>query len=175
MHFNSGKDGLVKIWDPRQKDSPVACMVPNSTSEGGTGFRDCWSVCFGNSHNNQERFVCAGYDNGDLKIFDLRKMKVFWETSVRSGICCTEFDQKNLAVNRLAVTTVEGNLQVINFQESQSQGTHPTLVEFDVGRVSQNNGITNTLRPTAWCVRHLPQNSNLLATCGGAGTVKIWL
>jgi hypothetical protein len=39
---------------------------------------DCWAVgyyfyvSFGNSFNNDERCIAAGYDNGDLKIFDLR-------------------------------------------------------------------------------------------------------
>lgn len=33
---------------------------------------DCWAVAFGNSFNNDERNIACGYDNGDLKIFDLR-------------------------------------------------------------------------------------------------------
>lgn len=35
--------GTVKVWDPRQKDSPVANMEP---VEGETK-RDCWTVAFG--------------------------------------------------------------------------------------------------------------------------------
>lgn len=38
--------------------------------------RDCWSVAIGNSHNDDERCVLAGYDNGDVKLFDLRTNKV---------------------------------------------------------------------------------------------------
>jgi hypothetical protein len=38
--------------------------------------RDCWSVCFGNSFNNEERSVCAGYDNGDIKLYDLRTNQI---------------------------------------------------------------------------------------------------
>jgi hypothetical protein len=38
--------------------------------------RDCWCVAFGNSHNDDERCVLAGYDNGDVKLFDLRTNKV---------------------------------------------------------------------------------------------------
>ena len=37
------RDGAVKIWDPRQKNDPVATMEPG---EGETK-RDCWSVAFG--------------------------------------------------------------------------------------------------------------------------------
>jgi hypothetical protein len=29
-------------------------------------------IRFGNSYNDDERCIAAGYDNGDLKIFDLR-------------------------------------------------------------------------------------------------------
>jgi hypothetical protein len=38
--------------------------------------RDCWSVAFGNSFNDEERCVLAGYDNGDVKLFDLRMNQV---------------------------------------------------------------------------------------------------
>ena len=74
--------GSVKVWDSRQKDQPVACM---SAAEGEMK-RDCWSVSFGNSYNDEERCVCAGYDNGDIKMFDLRAMTVKWETNVKNGV-----------------------------------------------------------------------------------------
>lgn len=41
--FLLGFTGTVKVWDPRQKDSPVANMEP---MEGETK-RDCWTVAFG--------------------------------------------------------------------------------------------------------------------------------
>lgn len=34
------------------------------------------TVAFGNSFNDDERCVLAGYDNGDVKMFDLRMNKV---------------------------------------------------------------------------------------------------
>jgi hypothetical protein len=33
-------------------------------------------VAVGNSYNDEERCVLAGYDNGDVKMFDLRMNKV---------------------------------------------------------------------------------------------------
>jgi hypothetical protein len=33
-------------------------------------------VAVGNSYNDEERCVLAGYDNGDVKMFDLRTGKV---------------------------------------------------------------------------------------------------
>ena len=41
----------------------------------------------GNSFNDEERCVAAGYDNGDLKIFDLRTMSLRWETHLENGVC----------------------------------------------------------------------------------------
>lgn len=43
--------------------------------------RDCWCVAFGNSFSDEERCVLAGYDNGDVKLFDLRMNKV-WGISI---------------------------------------------------------------------------------------------
>jgi len=35
--------GAVKVWDPRQKNDPVAVMEPAD----GDDRRDCWAVAFG--------------------------------------------------------------------------------------------------------------------------------
>jgi WD40 repeat protein len=61
------RDGCVRVWDPRVKDAVLA-LEP---AEGETA-RDCWTVAFGNSFSDSERCVCAGYDNGDVKLFDMR-------------------------------------------------------------------------------------------------------
>ena len=58
--------------------------------EEGSG-RDCWSVAFGNSHTDEERCIAAGYDNGDIKLFDLRTNTIRWEGNVNNGVsveCC---------------------------------------------------------------------------------------
>lgn len=70
------------IWDVRQKDIPVAKF----TSLEGQAGRDCWCVAFGNSYNNEERIVAAGYDNGDIKLFDLKTMSVRWTKCVKNGV-----------------------------------------------------------------------------------------
>ena len=38
--------GAVKVWDPRQKNDPVAVMEPAE----GDDRRDCWAVAFGKYH-----------------------------------------------------------------------------------------------------------------------------
>lgn len=30
--------------------------------------------------------MCAGYDNGDVKLFDLRNMSLRWETNIKNGV-----------------------------------------------------------------------------------------
>lgn len=71
------------VWDARQKDDPVAIFTPYDRTQT---VRDCWSVCFGNSYNNIERIVAAGYDNGDIKMYDLRTMSVLWSKCVKNGV-----------------------------------------------------------------------------------------
>ena len=70
------------VWDPRRKDDPVATIKSADKSKN----RDCWSVTFGNNFNGSERMVAAGYDNGDLKVFDLRTMKEYYHVNLKNGV-----------------------------------------------------------------------------------------
>ncbi len=74
--------GTVKVWDPRQKDTPVALIQPAENESK----RDAWTAVFGHAYNSYERVVCSGYDNGDIKLFDLRNMSLKWETNVKNGV-----------------------------------------------------------------------------------------
>jgi hypothetical protein len=64
---------MLLIWLVPQ-DGASAKRI--SLKPSSTVCRDCWSVAFGNSFNDEERCVLAGYDNGDVKLFDLRTNKV---------------------------------------------------------------------------------------------------
>lgn len=108
----ASRDGAVKVWDTRQKDAPVATMAP----EDGSPARDCWAVAFGNSTDDYDRCVVAGYDNGDIKMFDLRNMSLLWEANLPSGICGVEFDRKDIAMNKLLVTGLESALHVFDLR-----------------------------------------------------------
>jgi len=151
------RDGSVKVWDPRQKDIPVANM---EVGEGEIK-RDCWCVSFGNSYNNQQRVVCAGYDNGDIKMFDLKTMSLQWETNVKNGVCGLEFDRKDIVMNKLVATTLES-----------------TFHTYDLRTHHANKGYTSLAQKahdsTIWCVKHLPQNRDIFITAGGNGTVNLW-
>ena len=53
---------------------------------------DCWTVKFGNTYNSEERCLAAGYDNGDIKLFDLRMNCLLWDENLKNGVCGLEFD-----------------------------------------------------------------------------------
>ncbi|XP_046971756.1 dynein axonemal assembly factor 10 [Vanessa atalanta] len=152
------RDGTVKVWDPRQRGKPVANMQPVQ----GETRRDCWAVAFGNSFNDAERIVIAGYDNGDLKMFDLRTMSLRWECNLKNGVCYTEFDRKDIPMNKLVATTLEGKFHVFDLRtQNPSKG---------FAQVLDNSSKSGTI----WVARHVPQNRDLFLTCAGNGQVSLW-
>ncbi|CAF0894814.1 unnamed protein product [Adineta steineri] len=153
----ASRDGRVHIWDTRQADLPVASMEP---AEGETK-RDCWAVCFGNSFNSSERVVCAGYDNGDVKLFDLRTMSIRWETNIKNGVCCLEFDRKDIEMNKLVATTLESKIHVFDMRTQHVEKGFASVVE-------------KAHNSTVWIGRHLPQNRDVFMTCGGSGSYYLW-
>ena len=66
-----GSDGGVCVWDCRQKDFPVARFDVN---QPGRASVSCWSVCFGNSFDDDERCVFGGFEDGTVAMYDLRMM-----------------------------------------------------------------------------------------------------
>jgi hypothetical protein len=89
--------------------------------------RDCWCVAFGNSYNDQERVVVAGYDNGDVKMYDLRTNLVRWETNVRNGVCSIEFDRKDIEMNKMVLTTLESQFRVFDLRTYHPKTGHATF------------------------------------------------
>lgn len=151
------RDGSVKVWDPRQKNEPVATMEPGE----GEAKRDCWCVAFGNAYNPHDRCVCAGYDNGDIKLFDLKTMSLRWETNVKNGVCCVEFDRKDINMNKLVATTLESKYHVFD-----TRTQHPTKGFASVTEKAHKS--------TVWTARHLPTNRDVFMTTGGNGTLNLW-
>lgn len=152
-----GRDGCVKVWDTRQKNKPVAVI---ETAEEKNK-RDCWCVCFGNSYNSEERVVCAGYDNGDLKMFNLKNMQLQWETNLKNGVCGVEFDRKDIPMNKVVATTLESKFHLFDVKTQHPKKGFPCLTE-------------KAHKATVWSVRHLPQNREIFVTTGGAGSLCLW-
>eukprot|EP00040_Diaphanoeca_grandis_P016899 m.87639 g.87639 ORF g.87639 m.87639 type:complete len:362 (-) comp26099_c1_seq2:108-1193(-) len=152
-----GRDGCVKVWDVRQKDAPVANMSPAV----GTEIRDCWSVAFGNSFNNEERCVVAGYDNGDVKMFDLRTMSLRWETHLPNGVCSVAFDRKDIMMNKLLVTGLESKLTTFDLRTQHSKNGFASVT-------------SKSHKSTVWKGCYLPQNRDVFVSTGGNGSIHLW-
>ncbi len=153
-----GRDGCVRVWDVRQRDAPVACFEPGE----GSVARDCWTVAFGNSYNDTERCVLAGYDNGDVKMFDLRTGTVRYETNVRNGVCSVEFDRTEIEMNKFTVTCLESQFHCFDARTHHKKKGLASLTE----KVLQGS--------TVWGVRHLPQNREVMMVQGGDGTLMLY-
>jgi WD40 repeat protein len=151
-----GRDGCVRLWDPRVME-PVLALEP---SEGQTA-RDCWTVAFGNSFSDEERCIVAGYDNGDIKLFDLRTNTMRYETNVENGVTCVEFDRKDIEMNKLGITTLESKFRIFDMRTQHPTGGFTCLSE-------------KAHKATVWCIRHLPQNRDIFMTGGGNGGFNIY-
>uniref|UniRef100_A0A1B0G2R6 Uncharacterized protein n=1 Tax=Glossina morsitans morsitans TaxID=37546 RepID=A0A1B0G2R6_GLOMM len=172
------RDGSVKVWDIRQGNAPVVDITPGDQSDDSTGKiqtkRDCWAVAFGDSYNNEERIVAAGYDNGDLKLFDLRQLSIRWETTLKNGVCSIEFDRRDIPMNKMVVTTLEGGLLVYDMRTQHPTQGFAYLEERNAGRSVGSNGVISGPKATVWCARHLPQNRDVFVTGGGTGSLRLW-
>lgn len=63
----------------------------------------------------------SGYDNGDIKLFDLRANAIRYETNVSNGVTSLEFDRKDIEMNKLVVTTLESKFRLFDMRTQ-----HPT-------------------------------------------------
>lgn len=149
------RDGAVKVWDARQSNKPVVALNPVDASRA----RDCWTVKFGNSFDTDERVIAAGYDNGDIKIFDLKMQKMLHEFNVSNGVCDLEFDRPDIEMNKLLVSSLEGRVRAYDLRT-----LHPTLgYAYVEERVSSG---------TIWTSKALPQNREIFIS-GGAGELTL--
>eukprot|EP01059_Diplonema_ambulator_P000777 TRINITY_DN10626_c0_g1_i1.p1 TRINITY_DN10626_c0_g1~~TRINITY_DN10626_c0_g1_i1.p1 ORF type:complete len:359 (+),score=61.17 TRINITY_DN10626_c0_g1_i1:186-1262(+) len=153
--LTGSRDGGVKVWDVRQREKPVAALVPSNPEKA----RDCWAVSFGNSYDGVNRVAAAGYDNGDVKLFDLRMMKMNAEFNTSNGVCGISFDRPDIEMNKLITSSLEGRIRVYNLRTY-----HKTL---GYSYVEQRVG-TGTI----WTTRPLPQNREIMMSCG-AGELSL--
>ena len=147
--------GCVRLWDPRVQE-PQVSLEPESGKA-----RDCWTVAFGNSFSDDERCIAAGYDNGDVKLFDLRMNKLRWEDNVGNGVVGLQFDRKDIDMNKLLVTTLESKFRLYDMRTQ-----HPSE---GFAHLSQK-----AHKSTVWLGRHLPQNRDVFCTTGGNGGVNLY-
>lgn len=164
-----GRDGVVRVWDVRQKDKPVALLEPavasgdrDRTSRDDQPRPDCWTVAFGDAHNALDRCVVAGFDNGDLRLFDLRTLSERWATRMPRGVCCARFDATASPMNRLLVTMLEGRIAVFDMLAQ-----HPTAGYAFATAQATHGG-------TVWTGAIMPHNNRIIATGSGSGSLDLW-
>lgn len=124
--------------------------------------RDCWCVAFGNSFNDEERCVLAGYDNGDVKMFDLRANKLRWEGNVRNGVCGVQFDRRDINMNKFVVTCLESQFHVYDARTQHPHEGFASLTE------------TTAKGASLWKPAHLPQNREVFMITAGDGTAHLY-
>lgn len=122
---------------------------------------ECWTVAFGNLCSSADRCVAAGYDNGDVKLFDMRMSTLRWEGNVSNGVCHVAFDRQDIALNKLAVSCLGGNLLMYDLTTY-----HP-----EEGYACKKGKVCKS---TLWCSKFLPQNREVFASCGGAGGIHLY-
>ena len=67
----------------------------------------------GNAYNPHDRCVCAGYDNGDIKLFDLKTMSLRWETNVKNGVSVLYTDYQVCDVMIIIVLIFDGHPPIL--------------------------------------------------------------
>lgn len=104
---------------------------------------DCWTVKFGNAYNAEERCLAAGYDNGDVKLFDLRMNTLKWDDNLGNGICSLQFDRPDIPMNKLVATTLESKFHVFDLRTYHVEKKYASLAEM-------------AHKSTVWGVSHYP-------------------
>ncbi|TFJ82883.1 hypothetical protein NSK_005799 [Nannochloropsis salina CCMP1776] len=184
-------NGALCVWDLDHLDSGPCLSLPGHSGVvnaidgvGGlgknghgapelvTGAKD------GNASNDSERVVAAGYDNGDVKLFDLRTNSIRHEDNVGNGVTSLEFDRWDTPMNKLVITTLESSFHLWRLRGRDQSETMEGRV---VGTEDKpEGGVVSSIKQkthhnaTVWSVRHLPQNRDVLVTCGGEGGLALW-
>ena len=101
---------MRKIWDPCT-NSQVVSFGPQ---ESDKILPECWAVAFGNAFSLEDWNVAVGYDNGDIKMFDLKMNLQRWETNLKNGISHLELDRKDIPMKKLSATTLESIVHIFD-------------------------------------------------------------
>lgn len=127
--------------------------------------------------------MCAGFDNGDIRLFDLRILRLRWQSNVRNGVCSLETNNKYGRLQKLVASTTFGGINVFDFsnESADDQSTVSCISKMDADEMPiiqrthlKADHAKEAVASTIWCVRHVPQNRNIFATCGGSGNIRMW-
>jgi len=85
---------------------------------------------------------------------------LLWDTNLRNGICDLQFDRKDCQQNKLAVCTLEGKFHIFDLRTHHPEHGYAELK-------------CEAPKSTLWCLKHLPQNRDLLSVMAGNGTLNL--
>lgn len=75
------------LTDIQYRAGPTICIfIQYNSSISKYYFYALCDEFSGHAYNAHDRCIAAGYDNGDIKLFDLKKMALRWETNVKNGV-----------------------------------------------------------------------------------------
>ncbi|KAF8930520.1 hypothetical protein BGZ47_000504 [Haplosporangium gracile] len=190
-----GRDGAVKLWDMRQdhkatgatgSGAGVALGKPLSTMASlkkQVDGHDVWCVNMGvGQGNDDEILVVAGYDNGDLRVMDLRMGQAVFETNLQHGICSVELSPRRQGTNSrsfssLVATTLEGSMHVFDLadgQLSQFKATSASAESNTTAMMEEVVAVQSGDDSTLWQVRHVPQRPDIFAVTDGGGYLHLY-
>ena len=106
--------------------------------------------------------MSLSYDNGDVKLFCLRTNRLLWETNVSNGVVGLQFDRKDIALNKLIVTTLEARYRLYD------------LRTFNAKRSGYAHLAHSAHASTVWTAKHLPSNREVWLTTGGNGSLQLY-
>jgi len=144
------RDGLVKVWDRRNMRTSTVTME-------GDERRDCWAV----ATLEGGKYVAAGYSNGDVRVFDMKAGKVYWETSLPQGVTSLQFTgSKREKLDMLLASTLGGGMAIWDMQTRHKvQGYTRTDHRLE--------------KTTVWSAKSAPQDEGLILASMGSGAVEL--
>ena len=137
---SGGREGLVKLWDRRDLRRSVLSM------EGEGGPAEVWTVDAGPDCDS----VCAGYSNGDVRIFDCKAGTVRWQSSLAKGVTSLNM----LSGDRLLGGSVSGS-----------------VVLWDLARDKRTE--TKLESNTVWSAAASPHDENTVVVSSGSGALHL--
>jgi WD40 repeat protein len=174
----SGIDGLVKLWDPREK-------VPVMTfSAYGQVNRPCYSVSIAEPFIDGNKCIIAGYESGDIIIHDIRANRPRLNISIGHEITDFSLNTKLTGPKKLCITSLSHDIVIVDLEKSNILGqvvskdfclvpkeelpTPYTLLETFTMLMSN---IVPT--PTNWCVSYLPNSTDEFIIGSGNSTYML--